>query len=139
MRGLSVNTGTRRLEATGFDDEEILPRWVVELPDDLDALRSGWRKTSNNLFRSLRKADRSELGFREVASGRELRSLHALYVRTMRGHRSLPRTLRQLRLERDLLGPHLKMFIGSQRRPGRGRWRLPRVRRHDRADLQREP
>ena len=59
----------RRLEAAGFDDEEILPRWVVELPDDLDALRSGWRKTSNNLFRSLRKADRSELGFREVASG----------------------------------------------------------------------
>lgn len=111
VRGLSVNTGTRRLEAAGFDDEEILPRWVVELPDDLDALRSGWRKTSNNLFRSLRKADRSELGFREVASGRDLRSLHALYVRTMRGHRSLPRTLRQLRLERDLLGPHLRMFI----------------------------
>ena len=103
--------GARSLEAAGFDDEEILPRWVVELPDDLDALRSGWRKTSNNLFRSLRKADRSELGFREVTSGRDLRSLHALYVRTMRGHRSLPRTLRQLRLERDLLGPHLKMFI----------------------------
>jgi hypothetical protein len=74
--GLSVNAGTRRLEAAGFDDEEILPRWVVELPDDLDALRSGWRKTSNNLFRSLRKADRSALGFREVASGRDLRSLH---------------------------------------------------------------
>ena len=59
-----------RLDApTGSTTSEILPRWVVELPDDLDALRAGWRKTSNNLFRSLKKADESELGFREVASG----------------------------------------------------------------------
>jgi CelD/BcsL family acetyltransferase involved in cellulose biosynthesis len=111
VAGLSVNTGVRELQAAEFTGEEILPRWVVELPDDLEALRSGWRKTSNNLFRSLRKADRAELRFREAESERDLRSVHTLYVRTMRGHRSLPRTLRQLRLERDLLGPHLKMFI----------------------------
>jgi hypothetical protein len=111
IKGLSINTGVRRLEAAGFAAEEILPRWVVPLPDDLDALREGWRKTSNNLYRSLRKADRSELGFRAAHSDRDMRSVHQLYVRTMRGHRSLPRTLRQLRLERDLLGSHMKMFI----------------------------
>ena len=111
VKGLSINTGVRHLEAEGFDDEEILPRWVVALPDDLDGLRESWRKTSNNLYRSLRKADRSELGFRAVDSDRDMRSLHRLYVRTMRGHRSLPRTFRQLRLERDLLGAHMKMFI----------------------------
>ena len=94
VKGLSINTGVRQLEAAGFDGEEILPRWVVSLPDDLDALRESWRKTSNNLYRSLRKADRSELRLREVHSDRDMRSLHQLYVRTMRGHRSLPRTLR---------------------------------------------
>ena len=104
VKGLSINTGVRHLEATGFGAEEILPRWVVSLPDDLDAMRESWRKTSNNLYRSLRKADRSELGFRAAHSDRDLRNVHRLYVRTMRGHRSLPRTLRQLRLARDLLG-----------------------------------
>jgi Acetyltransferase (GNAT) domain len=29
----------------------------------------------------------------------------------MRGHRSMPRTLRQLRLARDRLGSHLRMFV----------------------------
>jgi Acetyltransferase (GNAT) domain len=111
VKGLSINTGVRHLEAEGFAGEEILPRWVVALPDDLDALREGWRKTSNNLYRSLRRADRSELRFRTAHSDRDMQSLHGLYVRTMRGHRSLPRTLRQLRLARDLLGSHMKMFI----------------------------
>jgi CelD/BcsL family acetyltransferase involved in cellulose biosynthesis len=111
VKGLSINTGVRQLEATGFGAEETLPRWVVALPDDLDALREGWRKSSNNLYRSLRKADRSELRFRAAHSDRDLRNIHRLYVRTMRGHRSLPRTLRQLRLARDRLGSHVKMFI----------------------------
>ena len=88
-----MNTGARRLEAPGYEREEILPRWVVELPEDLEALRAGWRKTSNNLFRSLKKADAAGLAFREGDSTRDLRSFHRLYVATMRGHRSLPRTL----------------------------------------------
>jgi serine/alanine adding enzyme len=111
VRGLSVNTGERWLDAPGYGSEEILPRWVLDLPDDLEALRAGWRKTSNNLFRSLNKADRSGLGFREGASARDLRSLHRLYVRTMRGHRSLPRSLRQLRLADRMLGSHMKVFV----------------------------
>ena len=113
VRGLMVNTGVRRLEAPQYGSEEILPRWVLALPDDLDALRASWRKSSNNLFRSLRKADRSDLLFREATSADDVRSVHALYVRTMRGHRSLPRTWRQLRLERDLLGGHFRAFVVS--------------------------
>ena len=111
VRGLSVNTGLRRLEAAGFDGEEILPRWVVEVPDDLDELRASWRKSSNNLYRSLRKADAAELTFREGHTTPDLRSFHRMYVGTMRRHRSLPRTLRHLRLARDGLGPHMKVFI----------------------------
>ena len=51
---------------TASSASEIHPRWIVELPDDLDALRAGWRKTSNNLFRSLKKADQAGLQFREA-------------------------------------------------------------------------
>jgi hypothetical protein len=115
VAGLSVNTGGRRLAAAGYEEEEILPRWVVELPPDLEALRAGWRKTSNNVFRSLKKADRAGLRFREAGSGTDVRTAHRLYVRTMRGHRSLPRSLRQLRAERELLGPHVRVFIVAHR------------------------
>ena len=111
VRGLSVNTGERQIDVHGYEVQEILPRWVVAIPDDLEALRARWRKSSNNLYRSLKKADAADLGFREGTSGRDLRSLHGLYVRTMRRHRSLPRTMRQLRLTRDLLGSHMKVFI----------------------------
>jgi len=110
IAGLSVNTGERRVEAAGYETEEILPRWVLELPDDLDALRAGWRKDRSNLFRSLKKAGTSGLEFREGTTARDLRSFHGLYVETMRRHRSLPRTLRQLRLAREALGPHVKVF-----------------------------
>ena len=111
VAGLSVNTGVRRLEADGYETEEILPRWVLALPDDLDASRAGWRKTNSNLFRSLKKADAAGLAFREGTSPRDLRSFHHLYVETMRRHRSLPRTLRQLRLARESLGAHVKVFV----------------------------
>lgn len=111
VKGTSINTGVRRLEADGFAAEEILPRWVVAVPDDLDARRAEWRKTQSNLFRSLQKADRSDLEFRTAASDSDLRSLHRLYARTMRAHRALPRSPRQLRLARDRLGDHVRMFL----------------------------
>jgi Acetyltransferase (GNAT) domain len=113
VRGLSVNTGVRQIDAPGFERSEIHPTWVLGLPDDLDAMRAGWRKTSNNLYRSLRKADSAELKFREARSDRDLRSAHALYMRAMKRHRTLPRTLRQLRTARDLLGPTMRTFVVS--------------------------
>jgi CelD/BcsL family acetyltransferase involved in cellulose biosynthesis len=112
VAGMMINTGERQLAAPeGFVIEEILPRWIVDVPADLEALRATWRKTSNNLFRSLKKADAADLIFREASSDGDLRSFHRLYVRTMKKHRSLPRSLRQLRLERDTLGEAFKVFI----------------------------
>ena len=111
VAGMSVNTGDRELPAPGYETEEILPRWVVQMPGDLDALRSGWRKTSNNLFRSLKKADGQQLGFREARHRWEQRAFHDLYARTMRRHRALPRTGRQVRLARDLLPDHVRLFV----------------------------
>ena len=37
-----------------------------------------------------------------------------MYVRTMKKHRSLPRSLRQLRLTQELLGESFKLFVVSQ-------------------------
>ena len=112
IAGMTINTGERRIEPpAGFACEEILPRWIVEVPGDLAALRAGWRKTSNNLFRSLKKADKAGFAFRAGASDRDLRAFHRLYVGTMRRHRSLPRSLRQLKLTRDGLGESFRLFL----------------------------
>lgn len=79
---------------------------------DPDQLRAGWRKTSNNLFRSLKKADKVGFTFREGNGRRDLRCFYRLYLRTMRKHRTLPRSLRQIELARDLLGPgEFRLFV----------------------------
>jgi hypothetical protein len=112
VAGMMINVGEHRMEPPdGFVLEETLPRWVVELPEDLDALRASWRKTSNNLFRSLKKADAAGLDFKLGDSPRDLRSFHRLYVQTMKKHRSLPRSLRQLRLTAATLGESFRVFL----------------------------
>ena len=114
IAGITINTGERRLEPPdGFVVEEILPRWIVELPEDLATLRAGWRKTSNNLFRSLAKSDRAGIAVRLGTSRGDLRSFHRMYVATMKKHRSLPRTMSQLRLAQESLGDCFRLFLVS--------------------------
>ena len=92
------------------------PRWMLRIDTDLDTLRKGWRKSSNNLFRSLQKADRADLAFREGTSDRDLASAYRLYLHTMRKWRSLPRSMRQLKLARDLLAPgEFRIFLVEHR------------------------
>ncbi len=81
------------------------PTWVLELPPDVDELRRGWKKTSNNLFRSIRKADRAGVEVREGTSEGDLRAFYRLYVQTMRRRTTLPRPYAQLAADRELLGP----------------------------------
>jgi CelD/BcsL family acetyltransferase involved in cellulose biosynthesis len=81
------------------------PTWVLELPGDVDELRRGWKKTSNNLWRSIRKADKAGVTVREGRSEADLRTFYDLYLRTMRRRGVLPRPFRQLREDRRLLGP----------------------------------
>jgi hypothetical protein len=95
-----------------FAADSLPPRWIVQVGEDPDALRAGWRKTSNNLFRSLKKADKAGFAFSEATGRRDLRRFYGLYLRTMRKHRTLPRSLRQLELTRELLGPgEFRLFI----------------------------
>ena len=95
-----------------FVTDSLPPRWVVEIGPDPTELRTVWRKTSNNLFRSLKKADKAGFAFSESAGASDLRRFYRLYLRTMRKHRTLPRTMRQLERTRDLLGPgEFRLFV----------------------------
>jgi lipid II:glycine glycyltransferase (peptidoglycan interpeptide bridge formation enzyme) len=95
-----------------FVTDRLPPRWMLQVPADPDELRSGWRKTSNNLFRSLKKADKNGFSFRATDERRDLRAFYRLYLRTMKKHRTLPRSLRQLELSREALGPgEFRLFV----------------------------
>ncbi|HEX8075091.1 MAG TPA: GNAT family N-acetyltransferase [Thermoleophilaceae bacterium] len=81
------------------------PTWILDLDGDPDELRAGWKKTSNSLFRNLRKADRAGVTVREGRQDGDLRAFYALYLATMRRRCSLPRPYRQLAEARRLLQP----------------------------------
>jgi hypothetical protein len=91
------------------------PTWITPLPGDADALRSGWKKTSNNLFRNIAKAEKAGLRVREGEGDSDLRDFYRLYLGTMRRHRSLPRAWRQMTLDRTLLGPSgvFRLFVAE--------------------------
>jgi hypothetical protein len=84
--------------------------FVAQLPEDPDALRASWKKSSNNLWRSLRKADEADVRVREGTTERDLKRFYAIYCETMRRHRSLPRSYRMLSMARQSLSP-----LGSYR------------------------
>jgi GNAT acetyltransferase-like protein len=123
---LADEAGTRvwTLHARGGGYEELVPElrpaskhptWVLELTGDPDELRRGWKKTSNNLWRNLRKADKAGVTVREGRSEEDLRAFYALYLRTMRRRCVLPRPYRQLHEDRRLLGPDgaFRLFVAE--------------------------
>jgi CelD/BcsL family acetyltransferase involved in cellulose biosynthesis len=81
------------------------PTWVLELPGDAGELHAQLRKRSSNVARGIRRAARSGVRVRESTSRQDLRRFYALYLATMRRHRALPRSLRQLEEQLERLGP----------------------------------
>jgi CelD/BcsL family acetyltransferase involved in cellulose biosynthesis len=91
------------------------PTYVQPLSADPDEMRAGWKKSSSNLFRNLKKADKSGVTVRSGTSDRELRDFYRLYATTMKKHKVLPRLYRQIRVARDLLAPdgHVRLFVAE--------------------------
>jgi Acetyltransferase (GNAT) domain len=77
--------------------------FIAPLPEDPEALRAGWKKTSNNLWRSLRRAEKAGVSVREGRSDSDLKRFYAMYCETMRRHRSLPRSYKMLSMARSAL------------------------------------
>jgi CelD/BcsL family acetyltransferase involved in cellulose biosynthesis len=81
------------------------PSWVLDLPPDIDELRRGWKKTSNNLFRNLKKADKAGVTVRVGRDESDVKAFYRLYLRTMRRLATMPRPYRQVVEDHRLLGP----------------------------------
>jgi hypothetical protein len=91
------------------------PAWITPLPGDPEELRRGWKKSSNNLFRSIRKAETAGVTVREGAGEADLRLFYSLYLDSMKRHRSLPRSLSQMKHDQRLLGPSgaFRLFLAE--------------------------
>jgi hypothetical protein len=102
-------------EVEGLSGREKYPAWVTPLGDDPDALRLSWKKRSNNLFRSIAKAEKTGVTVREGTTEADLGAFYGLYLETMKRHRSLPRGWRQQLLDMRLLGPSgvFRLFLAE--------------------------
>jgi CelD/BcsL family acetyltransferase involved in cellulose biosynthesis len=115
-RELMVARGARRLttrsRVEGYERDvpelavkPAYPSWAMPLPEDPETLRARWKKTSKNVFRSVKKAEAGSLRIREADSTRDLVRFYRIYLATMKRHGSLPRSLREFVLSQRLLGP----------------------------------
>jgi hypothetical protein len=99
----------------GLRRDERPPAWITPLPGDAEELRRSWKKSSNNLFRSIRKAEAAGVTVREGTGQADLRLFYRLYVASMKRHRSLPRSWTQVKLDQQLLGPSgaFRLFLAE--------------------------
>jgi CelD/BcsL family acetyltransferase involved in cellulose biosynthesis len=83
---------------------------VLDLTPGLAELEKRWR-SDKHLARNLRKAETSGAHLREAPSEGDLERFFALYVRTMRKLRALPRRRAHLALARRHLGERFRLFL----------------------------
>ncbi|HEX2071126.1 MAG TPA: GNAT family N-acetyltransferase [Thermoleophilaceae bacterium] len=116
-RPLTIDSTRPALDrhADGLHPVPRPPTWVAELPTGDDTFESWLRERSSNLRRGVKRARSRGVAVRLADGEDDLSAFYALYLRTMRKHRSLPRSLRQLRLSRELLGPEcFRLFLAEQ-------------------------
>ncbi len=78
---------------------------------DPDQLLDGYRRTSKNLYRSIRKGEKSQLSIEDTRSAADLRDWYRLYLATIRRHRNFPRRLRQFQASMALLGSTWRLVV----------------------------
>jgi hypothetical protein len=92
------------------------PSWRVELEPDFESFRKLLSAHSKNAFRSLRKAEAAGIRVRAATSEADLKRFYHLYLKTMRGHRSIPRAYSQFVLSWRLLSPQgvMQLLLAEQ-------------------------
>jgi len=81
------------------------PSWRIPLTGDAESFLERLKRHSKSRLRDIAKAERAGLVVREGRSRKDLRRFYHLYLLTMKKHRLLPRSYRQLAVARRLLGP----------------------------------
>jgi len=96
--------GGLEVDAPGWIAIEGPPVWVLTLPSDADGLTS-WAKGNQRrpLMKALRHSARVGLRVRESGSDADLRRFYDMLLANMRRKHFVNRTLRQLRLTKELL------------------------------------
>jgi Acetyltransferase (GNAT) domain len=81
------------------------PSWPIPLTGDPQSYLEHLKGRSKSRLRDIAKAERSGLAIREGSSRKDLRHFYRLYLGTMKKHRLLPRSYRQLSVAMRLLAP----------------------------------
>lgn len=90
------------------------PSWRLTLPTDTAQYRRNLKKRSKGCFYDVKKAKAAGVTVRDARSSADLRRFYRLYLRTMRGHRSLPRPFKKMALASELLGDDIvRLFIAE--------------------------
>jgi hypothetical protein len=99
----------------GLAQRAGLPRWVVPLGEGADPAR--WHAGNRNPARGVRRSQAAGVTVREARSEADLRTFYQLYLRTQRRLRAVPRSLRQLTMERSEFGPAgvFRLFMAESR------------------------
>lgn len=98
----------------GLEEVPRPPTWIASVPAAEGEVDAWLSDRSSNLRRGVRRARSRGVTVRLADSDGDLRSFYRLYLGTMRKHRSLPRSWRQLRLASELLGPGtFKLFLAE--------------------------
>ncbi|HWX52042.1 MAG TPA: hypothetical protein VNY34_02040, partial [Solirubrobacteraceae bacterium] len=86
---LTVRSEAQGLQVDGMRIASTDVSHVLELGPSDEELLESYKHTSQNLYRSIRKAEKSDLIVEESRAERDLRVWYRLYVKTIRKHHNL--------------------------------------------------
>jgi len=123
--GACLQLKAQGTELDGLVDGLVRARWrmsyLVELPDDPEALRFGKSRNHAAIKRAIQKATRSGVRVRPAESEDELLAWYRLYLETMRRHAVPPRPYRFFEALWDIVQPrgYMRLLLAERREGGR--------------------
>lgn len=104
----------------GFSRQDWDATYVLDLPDDPEALRFGNSRHHSAIARAVRKAGRLGVAVRPASSIADVRRWYRLYLETMRAHAIPPRPLQLFEVMWDVLAPldRLRLLLAERQSGG---------------------
>ncbi len=111
LSSLMVRSQTPGLEGGGAQIDNVSSTQVLALDRNAEELLDGYKRTSTNLYRSIRKSQKSGVVVIETSSNQDLKDWYRLYLLTIRRLRALPRRLKQLQEAKSRLGTRWRLVV----------------------------